>query len=87
MPRSLASFVAGFKAAAARRINLLRRSPGRPLWQRNYYEHVIRNREDLDEIRRYITDNPAQWAFDHENPACPPAPRERHHMPGCEERP
>jgi len=38
------------------------------LWQRNYYEHVIRNETDLSRIRRYIEENPARWAFDDENP-------------------
>jgi REP element-mobilizing transposase RayT len=41
--------------------------PGR-LWQRNYYEHIIRNEASLNHIRQYILDNPAQWAFDRENP-------------------
>lgn len=41
--------------------------PGR-LWQRNYYEHVIRNDEELNRIREYITNNPLQWALDRENP-------------------
>jgi putative transposase len=39
------------------------------LWQRNYYEHVIRDNESLNRIREYILNNPAQWAFDPENPA------------------
>ncbi len=39
------------------------------LWQRNYYEHIIRNEESLNRIRQYILDNPAQWAFDRENPS------------------
>jgi len=39
------------------------------LWQRNYYEHIIRNEDSLDRIRQYIIDNPARWAFDRENPA------------------
>ena len=38
------------------------------LWQRSYYEHVVRNDESLDQIRRYVQDNPARWAFDRENP-------------------
>jgi REP element-mobilizing transposase RayT len=38
------------------------------LWQRNYYEHVVRNEKALDRIRRYIDENPARWAFDDENP-------------------
>ncbi len=39
----------------------------RRLWQRNYYEHIIRNDESLNRIRRYIADNPARWALDREN--------------------
>jgi len=38
------------------------------LWQRNYYEHVIRNEEDLEKIRSYIELNPLKWALDEENP-------------------
>ncbi|HHV53411.1 MAG TPA: hypothetical protein GXX52_08035 [Synergistaceae bacterium] len=38
------------------------------LWQRNYYEHVIRNEESLDRIRQYIAENPVRWHFDRENP-------------------
>ena len=39
------------------------------IWQRNYYEHIIRNDELLNRIREYIQNNPMQWAFDRENPA------------------
>ena len=38
------------------------------LWQRNYYEHVVRNDASLAELRQYILDNPTRWAFDRENP-------------------
>ena len=38
------------------------------LWQRNYYERIIRNEEELCRIRQYIADNPAQWVHDRENP-------------------
>ncbi len=38
------------------------------LWQRNYYEHIIRNDIELDEIRKYITENPLKWSEDKENP-------------------
>lgn len=41
--------------------------PGR-LWQRNYYEHVVRNDRDLERIREYIDANPSRWATDAENP-------------------
>jgi putative transposase len=37
-------------------------------WQRNYYEHVIRKDESLDNHRRYILDNPLKWELDEENP-------------------
>jgi REP element-mobilizing transposase RayT len=40
----------------------------RQLWQRNYYEHVVRDEKELDRIRRYIDENPARWALDDENP-------------------
>ena len=39
------------------------------LWQRNYYEHVIRSEESLNRIREYIVNNPIQWGVDRENPA------------------
>jgi putative transposase len=40
----------------------------RRLWQRNYYEHVIRNEDALHRIRQYIANNPAAWMRDRENP-------------------
>lgn len=42
--------------------------PGK-LWQRNYYEHIIRNEDELKRIREYIINNPVQWDIDRENPA------------------
>jgi putative transposase len=39
------------------------------LWQRNYYEHVIRNEEEMERIRQYIVGNPAKWDEDEDNPA------------------
>jgi REP element-mobilizing transposase RayT len=42
--------------------------PGR-LWQRNDYEHIVRNDDQVRRIRQYIADNPAKWALDPENPA------------------
>ena len=66
--RSLGAFVAGFKASATSRINHLSGTPGSPVWQRNYYEHVVRGDDDLARIREYITDNPGRWAEDPENP-------------------
>ena len=39
-------------------------------WQNNYYEHVVRNEEELDRIREYILNNPLHWELDRENPLC-----------------
>jgi len=57
-----------FKARCTHGINQLRGVQGVSIWQRNYYEHIIRNESSLQEIREYITNNPAQWANDRENP-------------------
>jgi hypothetical protein len=38
------------------------------LWQHNYYEHIIRNENELNQVREYIINNPLQWQFDKENP-------------------
>jgi len=38
------------------------------VWQRNYYEHVVRNEEEMNRIRQYIMDNPLKWELDRENP-------------------
>ncbi|HUV05125.1 MAG TPA: transposase [Armatimonadota bacterium] len=65
----LPEFVRAFKSFASRRINELRSTPGVRVWQRNYYEHIIRSRKSLDAIRRYVEDNPIQWPFDSEHPA------------------
>ena len=67
-PRSLGSFIAGFKSAATKRINEIRGTSGTPVWQRNYYEHVIRDEDDLARVRRYIAENPLRWSEDPENP-------------------
>ena len=67
-PKSLGSLVAGFKSAVTKNINQMRRTPGRPVWQRNYYERVIRNQGELEGIQDYIVGNPAKWQEDAENP-------------------
>ncbi len=61
--------IGSFKSATTKRINHHRDTRGMPVWQRNYYERVIRGTEELTRIRQYIADNPARWAEDDENPA------------------
>jgi putative transposase len=64
----LPEIVRGFKTFSSRKINGLRNMSGAALWQRNYYEHVIRRDESLEKIREYIETNPLRWALDKENP-------------------
>jgi len=66
-PKSLGSIIAGFKSTATKQINEIRQTPGAPVWQRNYYEHIIRNEKALYRIQRYIIENPQQWLYDQEN--------------------
>lgn len=68
-PGSLAAIVRTFKAAAAKRINNMRGTPGAPVWQRNYYERVVHDDHELERVREYILDNPRRWAEDKYNPA------------------
>ena len=65
---SLGAIVGNFKSITARRLNRIRRTPEVPVWQRNYYERVIRNENELERIRAYIAANPLRWALDRENP-------------------
>ncbi len=64
---SLGAIIAGFKSAVTKRINLMRGTPGARVWQRNYYEHIIRTNRALDSIRRYIAQNPIRWHLDRYN--------------------
>jgi len=65
---SLGAIVLQFKSAAAKRINELRGTLGAPVWQCNYHERILRERE-LNPARQYIRDNPRKWAEDKHNPA------------------
>ena len=64
----LPEIVRAFKSFSAKRINRLRRTDGVPVWQRNYYEHIIRNEREMDNIAKYIKTNPLRWNDDDENP-------------------
>lgn len=61
---SIPTIVRAFKSAVSRRINLARCTPGKPVWQRNYWEHIIRDEKDLTNAQAYILNNPAQWEND-----------------------
>jgi putative transposase len=57
----LPEIVRALKSFSARRINRQRGTPGFPVWQRNYYEHILRNDDELAKARHYIIHNPLQW--------------------------
>jgi REP element-mobilizing transposase RayT len=61
-----------FKMNSAKIINQKISSSGTSLWQRNYYEHIIRNESELDRIREYIVNNPIKWTLDYDNPDSKP---------------
>jgi putative transposase len=65
----LPEIVRAFKSFSARRINEGRNTSGIPVWQRNYYEHVVRGESELNTIRHYIVNNSLRWADDEDNPA------------------
>jgi REP element-mobilizing transposase RayT len=64
----LPKIIGYFKMNTGKRINQLRQSPATPVWQRNYYEHVIRNEKSLNKIREYVQNNPLKWDLDQYNP-------------------
>ena len=66
-PKSIGSLIAGFKSITTKRINQIHNTPGQSIWQRDYYEHIIRNERELNRIRRYVINNPARWTYDIEN--------------------
>jgi putative transposase len=57
-PRTLGSLIAQFKATTTRRINEIRGTPGQKVWQRGYYDRIIRNEMELHKLRKYIRNNP-----------------------------
>ncbi|MGQ0602346.1 MAG: transposase [Anaerolineales bacterium] len=65
---SLGAIVQNYKSVTTRKINQRRCTPGVPVWQRNYYERIIRDEGELNRIRRYIIENPLRWALDDNNP-------------------
>ncbi len=67
-PASLGAIVAQFKSRVTKRLWKIPSLRGMPIWQSNYYEHVIRNDRDLQNKTDYIEANPMLWSEDKENP-------------------
>jgi putative transposase len=66
-PKSLGAIIRAYKSAVTYAINALQNQRGAVLWQRNYYEHIIRDEKDLQAKRDYILSNPLNWENDDEN--------------------
>jgi putative transposase len=64
--KTVGSIVRGFKIGVSEWFR--KNSDMSAIWQRNYYEHIIRNEIELDQTRQYICANPATWPLDDENP-------------------
>lgn len=62
--KDLGAIIRGYKAAVTTNINKSRKVKGIPVWHRNYYEHIIRNEDALNQIRFYIQSNPRKWGED-----------------------
>lgn len=67
--KPLGRLIGAFKTVSTKHVNDIRSTPGAKLWQRNYYEHVIRDDPSLHRIREYIANNPPRWTLDREGPA------------------
>ena len=81
-PGSLPAILQNFKSVSTRKINQQRGTPGVPVWQRNYYEHIIRNEGEMQRIAAYIQQNPRRWQDDQLHPAAPSNPFNQENLPG-----
>jgi REP element-mobilizing transposase RayT len=66
--QTIGSLIRRYKSTTTRQINNIRSTPCMPVLQRNYFEHIIRNDFEMDNIQEYIRNNPVRWAFDKDNP-------------------
>jgi len=65
----LSNIIGAFKTTAATRVNKLRGLVGIPVWQKSFYDRIVRNDLELARIQEYIRNNPVKWAEDRDNPA------------------
>ncbi len=61
---TIPSIIRGFKSTVTKQINNIRNTPGHPVWQRSYYEHIVRNEKSYNQISEYIRYNPEKWLQD-----------------------
>ncbi|MCY4435969.1 MAG: transposase [Chloroflexi bacterium] len=68
----LGRLIGAFKTVSTKRVNCAHGLSGSTLWQRNFFEHIVRSVDSLMKIRQYIHDNPVRWRFDREYPLAAP---------------
>jgi REP element-mobilizing transposase RayT len=68
---TLSNIIGAFKTTAATRINQLRGTIGLPVWQKSFFDRMVRDERELTRIQKYIQHNPVKWAEDRDNPASP----------------
>jgi REP element-mobilizing transposase RayT len=70
LPGSLCAIIRSFKSAVtkSRNVSAVGCAPAVPVWQRNYYERIVRDERELSFIRQYIADNPTKWGEDKNHP-------------------
>jgi len=66
--KSLGRLIGAFKTVSTNRSNPIRQGRRSVIWQRNYFERIIRDGDELNRVREYISENPARWETDGENP-------------------
>jgi len=66
---SIPTIIRSFKATVTKQINEFRQTPGQKVWQRGFYDRIIRDENELNNIREYIIYNPLKWHEDKDNPA------------------
>ena len=66
--QTIGAITRGFKSTTTKQINILRDTHGQCIWQRNYYEHIIRGEKDYNRIHEYIQNNPLKWELDSLHP-------------------
>ncbi len=66
--RTVGDIVCAFKSLTTKLYNSTNDTPGYKLWQRNYYEHIIRTQKSYENISNYIRSNPSKWDSDCMNP-------------------
>lgn len=62
--QTLGAIVRGLKSSVTKRVREIPGNTSLKIWQRNYYEHIIRNDNDLHRIKTYISNNPLKWKLD-----------------------